>query len=529
MVNHLLKRVLLTSAVAALTVASVAVPAGAAVAGGSGQEASSSYLVVLKQSDQASGVRAIGHAGGKMLKLNKLGIATATSSDPAFASTLRSSGAVEEVGSDGGWQLQPLSITQVPPPVSGPEMAADCAAQYGVSVAVGPDQLSACQWDMRAINSSPAGSYAVNRGAGATIGIIDTGVDFTHPDIAPNLDLGLSCSFITPGNPTALPEEIDPTGPACQTKSATQDLFGHGTHVAGIAAAPINGIGVAGVAPAATLVSLKVCTAGGLCFTQEVVDALVYAGDKGLDVANMSLFADPFLFNCRNQADQRAIVKAISRATQYASQHGVVVVAAAGNEATDLAHPVTDETSPDFPPGAAVTRNVGNQCVVLPQELPGVATVSAIGPQATLSFYSNFGNAAVDATAPGGSSGQAPNPFGRVLNAWGSRAPRLNTTLRRLVEDCAPVAGKTVCALYGWIQGTSMASPHAAGVAALIRAAHPGMPPSAVIARLQNTAMPMVCEEQQDPLAAPRECTGGQGHTNFYGSGLVDALAAGQR
>jgi subtilisin family serine protease len=527
MVNHLLRRGMLAAAVAALTIVSFAVPAGSAPAGGSGQEAS--YLVVLKQSDPASGLRAISRAGGKVLKRNKLDIATASSSDPAFASTLRSSGAVDAVGNDGGWQLQPLNITQVPPPVPGPQMAADCAAQYGVSVGVGPDRLSACQWDMRMVNASPAGSYAVNRGAGATIGIIDTGVDFTHPDIAPNLDLGLSCSFITPGNPTALPEEIDPTGPACQTKSATQDFFGHGTHVAGIAAASSNGIGVAGVAPEATLVSLKVCTAGGFCFTQEVVDALIYAGDKGLDVANMSLFADPFLFNCRNQADQRAIVKAISRATQYATQHGVVVVAAAGNEATDLAHPETDEISPDFPPGAAVTRDVGNQCVVLPAELPGVATVSAIGPQGILSFYSNFGNAAVDVTAPGGSSGQAPNPFGRVLNAWGAQAPPLNTTLRRLVQDCAPVGGQTVCALYGWIQGTSMAAPHAAGVAALIRAAHPSMPPLAVIARLQNTATPMACEEQQDPLATPRRCTGGQGHTNFYGSGLVDALAAGQR
>ena len=527
MVNRLLKRVRRAAAVAALTIASVAVPAVAAPAGGSGQEAG--YLVVLKEHARAAGLDAVERAGGRVVKLNKLGIARAVSSDPGFASTLGASGAVEAVGNDGGWQLQPLSVTQEPPPVPGPEMAADCAAQYGVAVEVGPDQLSACQWDMRSINASPVGSYSANRGAGATIGIIDTGVDFTHPDIAPNLDLGLSCSFITPGNPTALPEEIDPTGTACQTKAATQDLFGHGTHVAGIAAAPSNGIGVTGVAPQATLVSLKVCTAGGFCFTQEVVDALVYAGDKGLDVANMSLFADPFLFNCRNQADQRTIVKAISRAARYATQRGVVVVAAAGNEATDLAHPETDELSPDFPPGAAVTRNVGNQCVVLPQELPGVATVSAIGPQGILAFYSNFGNAVVDVAAPGGSSGQAPNPFGRVLNPWGSQAPALNTTLRRLVEDCGVVDGQTVCALYGWIQGTSMAAPHAAGVAALIRAADPSLPPLAVVARMQTTAMPMVCEQQQDPLAAPRQCTGGQGHTNFYGSGLVDALAAGQR
>jgi subtilisin family serine protease len=527
MVNQLLKRVRIAAALAAMTVVSVAVPAVSTPAAGPGQE--TGYLVVLNEQDRAVGLRAIERAGGKVVKLNKLGIATATSSNPGFASALGSSGAVEAVGNDGGWQLQPLSVTQEPPPVPGPEMAADCAAQYGVAVDVGPDQLSACQWDMRRINASPAGSYAVNRGAGATIGIIDTGVDFTHPDIAPNLDLGLSCSFITPGNPTALPEEIDPTGPACQTKAATQDLFGHGTHVAGIAAAASNGLGVAGVAPEATLVSLKVCTAAGFCFTQEVVDALIYAGDKGLDVANMSLFADPFLFNCRNQADQRAIVKAISRATSYATQHGVVVVAAAGNEATDLAHPQTDELSPDFPPGAAVTRDVGNQCVVLPQELPGVATVSAIGPQGILAFYSNFGNAVVDVTAPGGSSGQAPNPFGRVLNAWGSQAPPLSIPLRRLVQDCAEVDGQTVCALYGWIQGTSMAAPHAAGVAALIRAAHPSMAPLAVIAGMQTTATPMVCEAQQDPLATPRRCSGGQGHTNFYGSGLVDALAAGQR
>jgi subtilisin family serine protease len=490
-------------------------------------------MVLLKANGRSAGVRAIERAGGNVVKLNKLDIAWVTSTNPAFASTLRSSRAVDEVGNDGGWQLQPLRL-QAPAQVPGPEMAMDCAAQYGVPVGVGPDQLSACQWDMRIMNASPSASYGVNRGAGATVGIIDTGVDFTHPDIAPNMDLGLSCSFITPGNPTADPSEIDPTGPACATKSATQDLFGHGTHVAGIVGAPINGIGVAGVAPEATIVSLKVCTAGGFCFTQEVVDALIYAGDKGLDVANLSLFADPFLFNCRNEADQRAIVKAISRATRYATQRGVVVVAAAGNESNDLAHPETDEISPDFPPGAAVTRDVGNQCVVLPQELPSVATVSAIGPQGILSFYSNYGNAVVDVAAPGGSSGQAPNPFGRVLNAWGSEAPPLSTPLRRQVEDCAPVGGETVCALYGWIQGTSMASPHAAGVAALIRAAHPSMPPMAVIAAMQNTASPMACEEEQDPLTdPPKACKGGgpggRGHTNFYGSGLVDALAAGQR
>ena len=514
------------SLMATLVIAVAATALAGSPAAGRADE--TSYLVVLKAKDGGAAARAIRQAGGELVAVNALGIGRAVSDAPGFADRLRSTGVLAAVGRDGGFHVEPLDLVEGPAQVPGPVMAGDCATQYGVPVGIGPDQLSACQWDMRIINAAPGESYAVNRGDGATVGIIDTGVDFTHPDIAPNLDLGLSCSFITPGNPAAIPQDIDASG-QCLNKAATQDFFGHGTHVAGIVGAPINGLGVAGVAPEATLVSLKVCATGGFCFTKEVTDALIYAGDHGLDVVNLSLFADPFLFNCRNEADQRAILMSIGRAAQYATQRGVVVVASAGNEATDLAHPETDEISPDFPPGAAVTRDVGNQCIVLPAELPTVVTVSAIGPQGKLSFYSNFGNAAVDVTAPGGSSGQAPNPFGRVLNAWGSEAPPLSTALRRLVEDCAVVEGQNVCALYGWIQGTSMAAPHAAGVAALIRSADPNLAPMAVVARLQNTAMPMACEDVQDPLTdPPKDCSGGAGHTNFYGSGLVDALEAGQ-
>jgi hypothetical protein len=216
MVNRLLKRVMLAAAVAALTVALVAVPAGSAPAAGSGQE--TGYLVVLKEHGRAAGLQAIERAGGKLVKLNKLGIATATSSNPAFSSALGSSGAVEAVGNDGGWQLQPLSVTQEPPPVPGPEMAADCAAQYGVAVDVGPDQLSACQWDMRAINASPAASYAVNRGAGATIGIIDTGVDYTHPDIAPTSTWACPARSSPQATPPPCPRRSTPPVPPARPR-----------------------------------------------------------------------------------------------------------------------------------------------------------------------------------------------------------------------------------------------------------------------------------------------------------------------
>jgi subtilisin family serine protease len=476
------------------------------------------------------------------VELNKLGIATVRSSSTSFAMRLRRSAAIAGVARDAYFKApklraRPFSVAQFP---DLPTQATGCANQYQPpgGTGVGPDPLSVCQWDMRIINASPTGSYAFNQGSGAKVGIIDTGVDLTHPDVAPNLDVGLSCSFIRPTTPTSLPQEWETTS-NCATKSAVQDYDGHGTHVAGEVAAPINGIGVAGVAPKATLVGLKAGTAQGFFFTQEVVDAITYAGDKHLDVVNMSFFADPFLFNCKTDAEQNAIVKAISRATQYAHQRGVVLIAAAGNDvgngAIDLDHPSEDVISPDYPDGAAVTRPVGNNCIVLPTELPWVSAVSAIGPKRKMSFYSFYSNSKVDFTAPGGSSGQAPNPFGRVLNAWSSTAPfTAGGNPTRTVEDCTG----SVCVYWAWIQGTSMASPHAAGVAALIRSKHPDMPPSAVVARVQSTAMAMACggEEAADALFtlsnSESNCTGNtnpsaHGQTNFYGNGLVDALAAG--
>jgi subtilisin family serine protease len=109
------------------------------------------------------------------------------------------------------------------------------------------------------------------------------------------------------------------------------------------------------------------------------------------------------------------------------------------------------------------------------------------------------------------------------------------TVAGRRVDDCEHPAGDR-CAVYGWIQGTSMASPHAVGVAALIRAQHPGMSAPAVISTLKRTAMSLSCPSQPDPwftnpvnieagFVAP-ECKGGGRNTSFYGAGLVDALGA---
>ena len=105
--------------------------------------------------------------------------------------------------------------------------------------------------------------------------------------------------------------------------------------------------------------------------------ALRYAGDQQLDVVNLSLFADPYLYYCAGEEEQRAMLFELQDAARYAQQRGVVIVAAAGNEAQDLGHPTEDSISPDWPPGAAIEREINNSCRVAPAELPGVVTVSA--------------------------------------------------------------------------------------------------------------------------------------------------------
>ena len=105
----------------------------------------------------------------------------------------------------------------------------------------------------------------------------------------------------------------------CSNKAAVQDLQGHGTHVATTIAGRVNGIGIAGVAPDATIVALKACTIAGFCFADSVAAALRYAGDQRLDVVNLSLFADPYLYYCHNDAEQRAMLRTAERGSVRAA------------------------------------------------------------------------------------------------------------------------------------------------------------------------------------------------------------------
>ncbi|HEY8598879.1 MAG TPA: S8 family serine peptidase [Thermomicrobiales bacterium] len=445
---------------------------------------------------------------------------------------------------------------------------AERAASIGLAAptvgpgAPGAEPLASLQWDMRAIGATADGAHTAQAGdRRVLVGIIDTGIDGNHPDIAPNFNRGLSRNFTTDipliDGPCA--EEADRS---CDDP-ADVDEDGHGTHVAGTIGAAINGLGIAGVAPNVTLVNLRAGQDSGFFFLQPTVDALTYAGENGIDVVNMSFFVDPWVFNCASNAadspeaqlEQRTIVAATQRALTFARERNVTLVAAAGNEYTDLGNPTTDTTSPDYPPGSAHPRTIDNGCLSMPTEGEGVIVVSATGPSGRKAYYSNYGIEQTTVAAPGGDlrdfygTPDYQQPRNLILAPYPEAVARANDELNAdgtpktpfVVRDCQ---GGT-CAYYQYLQGTSMAAPHVTGVVALIVSQHgtrvrpsfrdPAtirMDPAQVEAILTASATPTPC-----PAANPFDypalgaeynaaCTGDTARNGFYGAGIVNAQRA---
>lgn len=527
------------------------------------------FVVAFAPSGQDAALAAVEAAGGTVVDVNEeAGLALVESTDDGFVDAAQAAPAISgaapnhAVGTTRPGMPHRFAEER---PTAADAAAADRAPASGRRPGRGghgTDPLSERQWDMAAIGATPDGAWRRATGRGVTVGVIDTGVDASHPDIAPNFSEELSRNFTMDipaiDGPCEVPTCIDPPD---------VDQGGHGTHVAGTIAGARNGIGITGVAPDATIVNVRAGQDSGYFFLYETVAALTYAADAGLDVVNMSFYTDPWLYNCESAADyvdgapsedeieQQAFTRStVIAALERAHDMGVTLVAAAGNGNTDLALPTRfDDSSPDF--GAdPVARTVTDNCLDLPNEGPHVLSVSSTGPSGTKADYSNYGFGDIELSAPGGwfRDGFGTDTFQTPGNLILSSYPLEAAIAEGLADEGGqPVDDFSVvscdrrganCGFYTYLQGTSMASPHVAGVAALVIEAHGrngrdgrSLAPDTVAQILLGTAADHACpaggfedysQEGRDPAVYNAVCEGTTANNGLYGEGIVSATAA---
>lgn len=407
--------------------------------------------------------------GGELLSMTPdVGMAVVTSSNAKFAGKAAKISGVRSVVADIKVQFTSpsediaLAEDYQNPPTSGDD-----------------DFFFDLQWGHDAVDAVEAWNVG-ERGKGASVAVLDGGFDLDHPDLAPNIDFERSKNFVDG-------EELQ-YGPA--------DPFSHGTHVAGTVAAADNGFGVIGVAPEAQLILVKVLGDAGSGSFADIIDGIVYAANVDADVINMSLGAYLFRNGGILAADGSIIPvpasevaelkNALQKAVNYAYQQGTTVIASAGNDAIDGQ---ADKSGLHVPSDLA---HVINTSATAPL---GWALDPASADFARLASYSNFGNK-IDFAAPGGDFVYEGEELCTVAGI----------TRPCFVFDLVFSAGNGG---WYWSAGTSMASPHASGVAAIIIGANGGeMSPSQVETALRKSAED-IFKNGNDPYS-------GHGQVNAY-------------
>ena len=325
-------------------------------------------------------------------------------------------------------------------------------------------------WGAEAMDARGAAEVAVTR-APVTVGVIDTGIDDTQPDLVGRVDTARSVSCAVNGVPN-------------QAEDARRFSREHGTHVAGVIAANHNDIGIDGIAPEATLVSIKALNESDLLYPEALVCAYEWATTHQVDIVHNSYQMDPWVYWNPTGPEQAAALEAAERAIHRAQLSGLAVIAGAGDRGVDIDHPTTDSDSPtDSTP--IPNRSVEGARMV-PAQVSGVVTVSSVGMEewnaeplrATLmrAERSNYG-ASVDFAAPGEWI-YSTYPNGRIPQ------------------------------IYGYTSGTSTA-------AALVKSVHPTLPGAQIISIMRKQAA-----YEYGRLKAPSD------GAEYRGYGFLDAHAA---
>jgi subtilisin family serine protease len=328
---------------------------------------------------------------------------------------------------------------------------------------------------MEAINAPQAWADGYD-GTGARVAVIDGGINDTHGDLAGQVDGACSASFYPPH-----PYNFD-TG-----------FFWHGSHVAGIVAAADNSFGTVGVAPGATIMAVKVLHSGSGPFSG-IINGILFASDPGsfagfescerADIINMSLSAEFF------KSSIQGFHSIVNKAVNFAASKGVLVISAAANNGLDFGQL--------------------RDAIVIPAQSGSGLAISATGPLGwavgatdfrRFASYSNWGEDLVNLAGPGGDFAYPGNESctvdGTTFPCW---------VFDMVPAPCGGGGGNFTC----WVAGTSQASPAAAGVAALIVGANPGISLGKLKAMLKNSA----------------DDEGKRGKDEFYGHGFINAYKA---
>ena len=371
----------------------------------------------------------------------------------------------------------------------------------------------------------PAGWEVTAGNKAVTVGVADTGLDFTHVDLKPSIIKVKD--FTLDDRPSACEEFLGKSADTDRELAkkyggpVSTDWNGHGSWIGGNIAAALNGTGINGIAPKVRLVSLKIAENCGYTYDSDILDSFTWAARNGVDIVSISFGG----YLDRSDPDQEAIYQLYVRAVDFARARGTVIVAAAGNEHLrlgaggkvishgPLATPGEEffdyyglYETPGGIPGVIAVSSTGNR--VIPSSAgcaPGTTgSVADAGATATckprgdrhqaagqgladqLAYYSNYGPR-IDVAAPGGARkfnlpywdrGGTPGfPYvtADLTNVWEEFSTTSNWATEIPCFTFAKGTGFTPDQCYSSIQGTSMATPHVSAVLALIASARPAL------------------------------------------------------